>query len=142
MRALFALVLIACAAPVAAETAMDLAPGLYGSANDPVLSCTANPHRLEVTGPRPHVELGWEQPAEDPEAGATFHARYDVLTADPGSVTLRREGSRLRADDGGPVIWVMRLTAAPEGYCRGRRDRPIVFCERRQIRCSEAAPTS
>ncbi len=142
MRALPALLLIACAAPVAAESAMDLVPGLYGSANDPALSCSANPHRLEVTGPRPHVELSWEQPAEDPEAGATFRARYDVLAADPGSITLRREGSRLRADDGGAVIWVLRLTAAPEGYCWGRRDRPIVYCERRQIRCSDAAPTS
>ena len=105
-------------------------------------SAWANPHRLDVTGPRPHVELTWEQPAEDPEVGVTLHSRYDVITADPGSITLRREGSRLRADDGGPVIWVMRMTAAPDGYCWGRRDRPIVYCERQQIRCRDAAPTS
>ena len=142
MRALFTLMLLACAAPVAAQTAMDAAPGLYGSASDPALSCSVNPHRLDVTGPRPHVELNWEQPAEDPEVGATLHSRYDVIGADQSSITLRREGSQLRAEDGGPVIWVLRLTATPDGYCWGRADRPIVYCERRQIRCSDAAPTS
>ena len=142
MRILLALWLIAGAAPAAAQSAMDVAPGLYGSATDPSLSCTANPHRLEVTGPRPHVELSWDQPAQDPEAGATFHARYDVMGADQGSITLRCEGSNLRADDGGPVIWFLRLTAAPDGYCWGRADRSIVYCERPQIRCSDAAPTS
>jgi len=136
------LILAALAAPAAAQSAMDLVPGLYGSSNDPATSCTANPHRLDVTGPRPHVELTWAQPAEDPEAGATLHSRYDVLTADPGSIALRREGSNLRADGGGQVIWIMRLTSTPDGYCWGRADRAIVYCERPQIRCGDAAPIS
>ena len=136
------LILTLLATPVAAQTAMDGMAGLYGSVSDPALSCTTNPHRLDVTGPRPHVELTWTRPAADPEAGATTHSRYDVLAADPGSITLRREGSRLRADDGGPVIWIMRPTADPDGYCWGRADRPIVYCERPQIRCGDAAPTS
>ena len=142
MRALLILLLLSCAARASAQSAMDIAPGTYGFASDPALSCTTNPHRLDVTGPRPHVELTWTRPAADPEAGATTHSRYDVLTADPGSITLRREGSRLRADDGGPVIWIMRPTADPDGYCWGRADRPIVYCERPQIRCGDAAPTS
>ena len=142
MRMSIALLLMVLAAPVAAQSAMDLAPGVYGSAYDPALSCTVNPHRLDVTGPRPHVELSWEQPAEDPEAGDTVHSRYDVLAADQGTITLRREGSGLRADDGGPVIWVMRLTQNPPGYCWGRTDKPSVHCERPQVRCDSTTPTS
>lgn len=139
------LLVLACHAlanPATAQTAMDSLPGIYGSASDPALSCAANPHLLDVTGPRPHVELTWEHPAEDPEAGVTLHSRYDVLTADAGSISLRREGSTLRADGGGPVIWLLRPTAAPDGYCWGRADRPIVYCERQQIRCGDAAPSS
>ena len=62
--------------------------------------------------------------------------------AGAATLTLRREGSALRTETGGPVIWVLHLTSNPQGYCWGRADKPAGYCERQQVRCGDPAPTS
>ncbi len=143
MRALLALpLLLLFASPAPAQTVFERALGTYGSTTDPAASCTANPHRLSFLTNPPHAVFDWAQPVEDPNDGPTNHARYDILGADSNSITLRREGEMARTDSGGPVIWVLRLTVNPLGYCWGRLDRPSVYCERQQERCEITAPSS
>ncbi len=142
MRILALCLLLALPHPAGAQSIIDTAAGTYGSLTDPATSCEANPHQLEFVGPPAHVQLKWAAPMHDPDEGPTDFARFDLLGADESSVTLRREGSALRSDTGGPVIWIMRFTANPLGYCWGRADRPTVFCERPQKRCDANTPIS
>ena len=141
-RPTLALLYCALAAPVVAQPVFDRAAGTYGAVNDPATGCATNPHLLEFSTNPPHALFTWQHPMLDPDEGPTRSARYDITGADEGSISLRREGSALRTDAGGPVIWVLRLTRNPQGYCWGRTDKPSVFCERPQERCDATAPVS
>ena len=142
MRLLSLCLLLALPVPAGAQSIIGTAAGTYGSLTDPATSCEANPHQLEFVGPPAHLHLTWRAPMLDPDEGPTSFARFDLLSADESSLTLRREGSAERSDTGGPVIRVLRFTADPMGYCWGRADRPVVFCERPQKRCDQNTPVS
>lgn len=140
MRYGLALCLCLFAPAAGAQEALQILPGLYGSASDPAQSCTANPHRLEVMVRPPHMTLTWTAPVPDPRGGRTERLVYDMIGADASTLTLRLEGETRVASYGGPVIWTLRRTE--DGYCWARPDWPVIRCEDRQLRCDAAAPTS
>lgn len=137
--ALFALV-ASCLPHAASADVFGRALGVYGSLTDPEQSCAENPHRLDVTPRPPHVELTWDHAFFDRGGKPREHARYDILDADDTSITLRLEGDDQRQANGDRVIWILRLTEAPQGYCLGRSDWDPVRCVERAVRCD--APTS
>ena len=143
MMRLLPVLALALATPAVAETdVFARAAGLYGSAVDPAQSCQSNPHRLGFLASPPHAIFTWTHPAVSPSGDLADHARYDILGADAGSITLRREGDPARTPDGRQPIWVLRLTQVPAGYCWGRADWPVVRCIDPAVRCDDSAPTS
>lgn len=143
MRLLLPCLALALAAPATAGAdVFARAAGLYGSAVDPTQSCQSNPHRLSFMASPPHAIFTWAHPAESPSGDLRDRARYDILGADEGSLTLRLEDDPARTADGGHPIWVLRLTQDPAGYCWGRTDWPVVRCIDPAVRCDDSAPTS
>ena len=131
-------ILTILATSAGAQTVFDRARGQYGSASDPATSCAANPHQLDFMAYPPHALLSWSKPRFDENGLPTTGERYDILSNDDTSLTLRLEGDSRRTDTGARAIWVLRLTTNPQGYCWGRTDWPVVRCERQQVRCDNA----
>ena len=131
-------ILTILATSAGAQTVFDRARGQYGSASDPATSCAANPHQLDFMALPPHALLSWSKPRFDENGLPTTGERYDILSNDDTSLTLRLEGDNRRTDTGAQAIWVLRLTTNPQGYCWGRTDWPVVRCEQQQVRCDNA----
>ena len=137
MRVIWGLLLVGWAGGAAAQSALEGAPGLYGSASDPATSCATNPHRLDVMAQPPHVMLTWTLPKEGPPGVRRLVERYDLEAADDRSLTLREEGD-YRPDRVGGPFWTLRPTAHPPGYCWRRPEWPMMRCEDQQLRCESA----
>ena len=135
MRALLLLTLLA--SPATAQQAITLAPGLYGSAHDPALSCDANPHELGFMTNPPHAIFTWQSPRPDRDGYMSAEDRYDFRGATDSTLTLEREGDAPLPETGRRPVWVLRLTHNPEGYCWGREDWPAIRCEDQQLRCEK-----
>ena len=131
-------ILTILATSAGAQTVFDRARGQYGSASDPANSCAANPHQLDFMALPPHALLSWSKPRFEENGLPTTGERYDILSNDDTSLTLRLEGDNRRTDTGAQAIWVLRLTTNPQGYCWGRTDWPVVRCEQQQVRCDNA----
>lgn len=121
------------AGPAAAQSVFDRAAGLYGDATDPATSCATNPHDLSFMASPPHAIFTWSAPAADPSGRMRSVDRYDLEGAADSSLFLELEGSPERTATGHRPVWILRLTV--DGYCWGRRDWPVVRCERPQVRC-------
>ena len=135
------LILALClATPAIAQTALDRAPGLYGSAHDPFQSCDTNPHELSFTADPRHMILRWTTPRPDPDGRMSLQDTYDLRDASESALSLHREGDAPLPETGHRPTWILRLTA--EGYCMGRADWPLVRCVNAAVRCGNAAPTS
>jgi hypothetical protein len=126
--------------PAAAQSALDAAPGLYGSAHDPQQSCDANPHELSFMANPPHAIFRWTAPRPDPDGYLSTEDRYDFRGATDNTIALQREGDAPLAETGRRPTWILRLTQDPAGYCWGREDWPLMRCEDQQLRCD--APLS
>ena len=137
-----ALALLSTAAPALAQSVFDRALGSYGLPDDPAASCAANRHRLEFSGPPPHAFLTWNKPARTAQGEWTDHARFDIVDYDDSTIALMLEGDPNRTDTGDRIIWLLRLTEQPAGYCWGRADWPAVRCVSPAVRCDAQAPTS
>ncbi len=136
MRA-FALLVLLLALPdlAPAQSVFERALGQYGSATDPATSCAANPHQLDFMAQPLHAMFNWQTPKVGPSGAMVSGERYDILDYDDHSLTLRQEGDVRRTDSGAQPVWILRLTADPQGYCWGRTDWPQVHCEDQQLRC-------
>lgn len=135
--ALFALTL---ASPLSAQTVLDRAAGLYGSATDPAQSCSTNPHTLSFIARPPHAFFRWQAPRPDRDGRMTSEETYDLRGGDETSLTLLREGDAPLPATGRRPVWLLRLTET--GYCWGRADWPLVRCVEPAIRCDNDSPTS
>jgi hypothetical protein len=133
MRALILALFLAT--PAAAQTALSLAPRLYGSASDPTLSCDTNPHELSFIENPPHAIFQWRDPRPDPDGYLSREDTYDLRGATDSTLTLLREGDARLPDTGRRPVWILRLTQKPAGYCWGREDWPMMRCEQQQLRC-------
>jgi hypothetical protein len=136
------LALLLTATPALAQSVFDRAVGSYGLPDDPAASCAANPHRLDFTGQPPHAFLTWEKPARTAQGEWTDRARFDIVNYTDTTIALMLEGDPNRTDTGERIIWLLRLTDQPAGYCWGRADWPSVRCVAPAVRCDETAPTS
>jgi hypothetical protein len=135
-----ALLAVSLATPLSAQTALDLAPGRYGSTTNPLESCTTNPHELSFITSPPHAILRWSLPRPDRDGRLSLEETYDLRGADDSSLTLQREGDARLAGTGSRPVWILRLTQT--GYCWGRADWPLVRCVEPAIRCDNDSPTS
>jgi hypothetical protein len=135
-----ALLVATLASPLAAQTALDRAAGLYGSPTDPAQSCTTNPHELSFIDTPPHAFFRWQAPRPDRNGRMTVEETYDLREADETSLTLLREGDAPLPETGRRPVWLLRLTET--GYCWGRADWPLVRCVEPAIRCNDDQPTS
>jgi hypothetical protein len=135
-----ALLAVTLASPLAAQTALDRAAGLYGSASDPAQSCTSNPHELSFLQSPPHAIFRWSLPRPDRSGRLSLEETYDLRNANQNSLTLQREGDAPLPETGRRPTWILRLTET--GYCWGRADWPLVRCVEPAIRCNNDAPSS
>jgi hypothetical protein len=140
MQLRLAVLALALATPLSAETALDRAPGLYGSASNPAESCTTNPHELSFIESPPHALFRWSLPRPDRSGRMSGQDTYDLRGADDTTLTLQREGDAPLPETGRRPTWIFRLTET--GYCWGRADWPLVRCVEPAIRCNNDSPTS
>ena len=138
MRALVLILFLA--SPAAAQSVLDGIEGLYGSAIDPLQSCTTNPHRLELQQNPPHLVMRWSLPRRDSDGRFAQQEVYDLRDVGLTTLDLQREGDGPLPDTGRRPTWVLRLTA--EGYCMGRSDWSAVRCIEPAVRCDSIAPSS
>jgi hypothetical protein len=142
IRLALALMFPAATAALAEDTVFDRAAGLYGHPGEINWSCEDNPHQIDFSSSPPHALFDWATPVEGYDGSQRNHVTYDVLDWDESSITMRMEGETRLTDDGQVVVWILRLTAQPDGYCWGRRDWPMMRCQHQALRCSPTVPTS
>ena len=135
MRYLILIPLLICS-PASAQSLVDDAPGLYGSATDSANSCATNPHELSFQTRPPHVILTWSQTKDDGVGQPRTMERYDIEDYDATTLTLREEGD-FRPDRAGGRIWIMQMMQNPSGYCWRRPDWPSTQCKDQQLRCEK-----
>jgi hypothetical protein len=135
-----ALLAVSLASPLAAQTALDLAPGRYGSATNPLESCSANPHELSFIASPPHAIFRWSLPRPNRDGRLSLEDTYDMRDITDTTLTLQREGDAPLPETGRRPTWIFRLTET--GYCWGRADWPLVRCVEPAIRCNNDSPTS
>mgnify|MGYP006213424935 CR=1 FL=1 len=82
------------------------------------------------------------KPARTAQGEWTDRARFDIVDYDDSTIALMLEGDPNRTDTGERIIWLLRLTDQPAGYCWGRADWPSVRCVSPAVRCDAEAPTS
>ena len=142
MRALILFFLLTAPTLAQAENVFDRAAGLYGNADPSEQSCATNPHQLSFSDSPPHADFRLAMPVTAYDGSVSDHFRYDIITHDDNSITMRLEGESRRTVTGERVIWILRLTSDPQGYCWGRTDWPLLRCEHPATRCDQVAPSS
>lgn len=118
-----------------AQDLVEAMTGRYGSASDPAGSCALNPHELQVMAQPPHLFLTWAAPWTDATGKTISNRHFDILAWNQTGFTLRDEDERQVTDAGRPLVWILRRTKLPQGYCWGRTDWPQMRCEDQQLRC-------
>lgn len=140
MHLRLALIAVSLATPLVAQTAPDIAAGRYGSATNPLESCTTNPHELSFIANPPHALFLWSLPRPDRSGRLSREEVYDLRDANKTSLSMQREGDAPLPETGRRPTWILRLTET--GYCWGRADWPLVRCVEPAIRCNNDSPTS
>ena len=138
MRTFIALVLIGLCQPALAQEGYEALDGLFGSASDPVASCAANPHELDIIDNRPHLARIWKSEIAGSTGKPRLREVYDVLGFDGTAMMLTEEDIYLADPDGTGGPWVLQFTQTPPGYCLRRPDWPQARCEDQQLRCENA----
>ncbi len=140
MRLIYLTCMFFAAGPALGQSVTERAAGLYGSANDPTQSCSANPHELSFIDTPPHALFRWRMPRPDRDGRMSTEETYDMRGADATALTLLREGDAPLVETGRRPVWLLRLTEG--GYCWGRADWPLVRCIEPAVRCATDAATS
>ncbi len=110
--------------------------GTYGSPDDPSQACATNPEHVTFSADGSRLLIDFGTPVLDYLGQDRTHAGYDVLAQDAAGVTVLLDGEERTTDAGEPVVWIMRPTTAPDGYCWGRTDWPVMRCPHRMVRCT------
>ena len=135
-----ALALALATAPARADIFDDLS-GRFGATFN-AHTCAANPHSVRFDATRSRAQFVWDHPITDFRGEERLEGRYEVLSHDANSITMRIEGETRLTDAGLPAVWIMRRVAALDGYCWGRTDWPAGRCVNVTIRCPGGAPIS
>lgn len=136
---IFGCALLLCAAAGAARAEGDIfsrLTGTYGSPDDPAQACATNPEHVTFSADGSRLLIDFETPVIDYLGQDRTQAGYDVLGQDSAGVTVLLDGEQRVTDAGEPVVWIMRPTSAPDGYCWGRTDWPVMRCPHQMVRCT------
>lgn len=118
----------------------DRLSGSFGVPDLPDETCEANPVFSLFSHDHHRVTFTWEKPVLSYTGQMIVSFSGTVVAVDPESITLLRDNETRRDVSGATVLWIMRATDRPEGYCWTRRDWPPDQCVP-QVRC-KAQPNS
>ncbi len=102
--------------------------GLFGDPEYPDESCSANPVFSTFTADRNRVVFSWGTPVRSYTGALISSYGSTVLWADGRSITMVRDNETRLTPEGDKVLWIMRVTDQPDGYCWHRIDWPDDSC--------------
>ncbi len=115
--------------------------GTFGVPPDevPEESCSANPVFSAFSSDRGRVQFTWAHPV--PSYTGTMITAFGstVMRFDDDSITMLRDNETRLNPAGQPVLWEMRRTTKPDGYCWHRSDWPDDAQCLQLLRCPVAA---
>lgn len=123
---------------IAVADVFDRMTGSFGVPDVPAESCSANPVFSSFSPDRGRVNFVWGR-AVPSYTGAMITAYGGmVVRVEGGSLIMLRDNETRLTDAGQPVLWEMRPTVAPDGYCWHRLDWDPAECLP-LIRCTPEA---
>lgn len=142
MRAVLPVLVCLLAVPAEAEAIFDRLTGQFGSPFEPDMTCAEYPHSIGFSTDRRRAAFRWNGPMRNYLGEFGQEAGYSVIANDEGSIAMSLDGEARLTDDGKPVVWVLRLAQAVDGYCWGRTDWQVARCVGLHLRCPGTAPVS
>ncbi|MGV8985485.1 MAG: hypothetical protein ACOH2H_04270 [Cypionkella sp.] len=113
--------------PAQADTFARLS-GTFGDTAVPAETCAANPVFVRFTPDHARIAFSWANPVPS-YTGAMITAFAGTLVAvGPDSITMLRDNETRVLSDGSKIVWTMRATSNPEGFCWTRPDWPSDTC--------------
>lgn len=109
------------ATPAAADVFASLS-GTFGVPDLPDETCATNPVFSTFSPDRTRVTFTWNDPVLSYTGQMITSYGGSVVRAGPDSVTLQRDRETRLDYKGVKVLWIMRLTTNPEGYCWTQSD--------------------
>lgn len=135
MRLLVALLLIP---QIAQADIFDHMTGSFGVPDVPSESCAENPVFSSFSPDRGRVNFTWGRPVPS-YTGAMITAFAGTMVGVEGqSLIMLRDNETRKTGAGETVLWEMRPTDAPDGYCWRRLDWDASECLS-MIRCTPQA---
>lgn len=135
MRILFALLLIP---QMAHADIFDRMTGRFGDAVVDSESCAENPTFSIFTPDRARVNFAWARAVPSYTGAMITGFGGTVVRVEGQSLIMLRDRETRLNDAGAPVLWEMRATDDPDGYCWRRLDWNSAECLQ-MIRCEMQA---
>ncbi|MEO8242635.1 MAG: hypothetical protein ABI832_09985 [bacterium] len=101
---------------------------LFGDPEVPEEACSVNPVYSRFTDDHNRAVFSWGHPVPSYTGAMITAYGSTVLWADAGSITMVRDHETRLTPEGDKVLWIMRATDQPEGYCWHRIDWPDDSC--------------
>ncbi len=102
--------------------------GLFGDPNYPPEACTANPVYSSFTPDHNRATFFWSHKVPSYTGAMITAYGGTVLWSDATSITMVRDNETRLTAAGDTVLWEMRATDHPDGYCWHRIDWPEDQC--------------
>ena len=135
MRLLLTLLLLP---QIANADIFDRLTGSFGDLDVPSESCAENPVYSSFSPDRGRVNFAWGRPVPSYTGAMITAYGGTVVRVEGQSLIMLRDDETRLTDAGEPVLWEMRPTSAPGGYCWRRLDWEAAQCLP-MIRCAPEA---
>lgn len=132
--------ILALALPqTAAADIFDRMSGTFAPPDVPEESCAANPVFSSFSADRGRVKFVWSLPVPSYSGAMITAYGGTVMRTDGQSIIMLRDDETRLTDKGQPVLWEMRATDDPDGYCWHRTDWTDPAQCLQLVRCAAAA---
>ena len=112
----------------------DQMTGSFGVPDVPAESCSLNPAFSSFSPDRGRVNFAWARPVPSYTGAMITAFGGTVVRVEGGNLIMLRDDETRLTDAGQPVLWEMRATDVPDGYCWRRLDWPEDECLQ-MLRC-------
>ncbi len=119
LRALLVLILIP---QITHADIFDRMTGSFGLPDVPSESCAANPVYSSFSPDRGRIRFAWDGPVPSYTGAKITAYGGTVVRVDGQSLIMLRDAETRLTEAGPPVLWDMRATDDPDGYCWHRLD--------------------
>jgi hypothetical protein len=116
-------------------TVLDVIRGTWGWTVPEDLSCTENPHTIQVSADGTEMTLSHARPHEDFTGKISSEpAHYDVVHVGADRIRMNLRGEQRTTPTGELVVWDLMMLSSNE-YCWRRTDWQATGCTRSIVRC-------